>query len=79
MSRVNARRTYSSPLRQGQAQATRRAVLQAAHELFIAQGYGATTVEQIAQRAGVSKPTVFSAVGNKQQLLRAVRAEGEQP
>jgi AcrR family transcriptional regulator len=48
-------------------------VLQAARELFIAQGYGATTIDQIARRAGVSKPTVFSAVGNKPQLLRAVR------
>jgi AcrR family transcriptional regulator len=48
-------------------------VIEAARQLFIAQGYGATTVEQIAQRAGVSKPTVFSAVGNKQSVLRAVR------
>jgi AcrR family transcriptional regulator len=73
MADVNARRKYSSPLRQRQVQATRRAVLEAARELFIAQGYRATTLEQIAQRAGVSKPTVFSAVGNKQQLLRTVR------
>jgi AcrR family transcriptional regulator len=71
--RVNARRPYSSPLRERQAKATRRAVLEAARQLFIAQGYGATTVEQIAQHAGVSKPTVFTAVGNKQLLLRAVR------
>src|SRR6202011_2938284 len=60
-------------LRERQASTTRRGVLDAARELFIAQGYGATTVEQIAQRAGVSKPTVFSAVGNKQMVLRAVR------
>jgi AcrR family transcriptional regulator len=73
MPEVNARRPYSSPLRERQASTTRRAVLDAARELFIAQGYGATTVEQIAQRAGVSKPTVFSAVGNKQMVLRAVR------
>jgi AcrR family transcriptional regulator len=71
--RVNARRPYSSPLRERQASTTRRAVLESARQLFIAQGYGATTVEQIAQRAGVSKPTVFSAVGNKQMVLRAVR------
>src|SRR3954465_5601102 len=66
-------RTYSSPLRAQQADATRRAVLAAASELFIAQGYGATTLDQIAARAGVSKPTVFSAVGNKQTVLSAVR------
>jgi AcrR family transcriptional regulator len=47
--------------------------LNAARDLFLAQGYGATTIEQIAQRSGVSKPTVFSAVGNKQKLLATVR------
>lgn len=73
MGDVKSRRSYSSPLRANQAAATRRAVLEAARELFVAQGYGATTIEQIAQRAGVSKPTVFSAVGNKQTLLRTVR------
>lgn len=73
MPAVNARRNYSSPLRRTQAAATRRAVLDAARDLFVAQGYGATTVEQVAERAGVSKPTVFNAVGNKQLLLRTVR------
>jgi AcrR family transcriptional regulator len=66
-------RSYSSPLRAQQAEATRRAVLDAARELFVAQGYGATTLDEIAARAGVSKPTVFSAVGNKQTVLSAVR------
>ena len=66
-------RPYSSPLRAQQADVTRRAVIDAARELFIAQGYGATTLDQIAARAGVSKPTVFSAVGNKQTVLSAVR------
>lgn len=66
-------RGYSSPLRAQQAAATRRAVLDAARELFITQGYGATTIDQIAARAGVSKPTVFTAVGNKQTVLSAVR------
>lgn len=66
-------RTYASPLRRGQALATRAAVLHSARELFLVQGYGATTVEQVAARAGVSKPTVFTAVGNKQTLLKVVR------
>jgi AcrR family transcriptional regulator len=73
VARVKAARQYSSPLRERQAESTRRAVLAAATELFIAQGYGATTIEQVAARAGVSKPTVFAAVGNKQTLLRTVR------
>jgi AcrR family transcriptional regulator len=74
MADVNARRrSYSSALRQGQAAATRRAVLDAARDLFLAQGYAATTLDEIAGRAGVSKPTVFSAVGNKQTVLKQVR------
>ena len=69
-----SRRTYRpSPLRERQAAETRGAVLAAAHELFVAQGYGATTIDQIAAKAGVSKPTVFTAVGNKQAVLAAVR------
>ncbi|KRC50229.1 MULTISPECIES: TetR/AcrR family transcriptional regulator [unclassified Nocardioides] len=67
------KRAYHSPLRSGQAQESRAAVLRAARELFVEQGYGATTIEQVAARAGVSKPTVFTAVGNKVTLLKVVR------
>jgi AcrR family transcriptional regulator len=66
-------RRYRSALREQQAVATRRAILDAARELFLAHGYGATTIEQVAERANVSKPSVFAAVGNKQTLLAAVR------
>ncbi|MEU2610469.1 helix-turn-helix domain-containing protein [Micromonospora sp. NPDC007271] len=66
-------RGYRSPLRAQQAAATRLAVISAATELFVAKGYGATTVDDVARRAGVSKPTVFTAVGNKAALLSAVR------
>lgn len=67
------KRDYHSPLRTAQAQASRAAVLAAARELFVEQGYGATTLDQVAARAGVSKPTVFTAVGNKAELLKVVR------
>lgn len=70
---VNPRKPYASPLRARQAASTRRAVLDAARELFVTQGYAATTIDAIAERAGVSKPTVFSAVGNKQTLLKTLR------
>lgn len=70
---IKTPRPYSSSLRQDQAQGTRRVVLEAARDLFVAQGYGATTIDQIAERAGVSRPTVFRAVGKKQMLLRTVR------
>lgn len=73
MAHVNPRKAYASPLRERQAASTRRAVLDAARDLFVTQGYAATTIDAIAERAGVSKPTVFSAVGNKQTLLKTLR------
>jgi AcrR family transcriptional regulator len=48
---------------------TRQALAEAAIELFAAQGYGATTVEQIADRAGVSPRTFFRHFGSKEDVL----------
>lgn len=58
--------------RQESARATRQAVLAAAAELFVRQGWAATTIDAIAERAGVSRPTVF-AVGGKVALLAQAR------
>ena len=69
MTDVNRSRRYVSPLRDRSARQTRQAVLAAAREMFIAQGYVATTMEQIAERAGVSKPTVFASAGSKRAIL----------
>lgn len=63
------KRRYESPRRRQQARATRRAVLNAAEELFVELGYAATTVVAIAARAGVSPETVYAAFGNKRSLL----------
>jgi len=74
MAEVNrGTRRYVSPLRQDAAARTRQAVLDAANDLFVAQGYTATTIDQIAGRAGVSKPTVFAAAGSKQAILKQLR------
>jgi AcrR family transcriptional regulator len=62
-----------SPLREDSARNTRRAILAAARDLFIRQGFVATTMDQIAQQAGVSKPTVFATAGNKRSLLKEIR------
>jgi AcrR family transcriptional regulator len=74
MAEVNrGARRYVSPLRRDAAARTRQAVLDASRDLFAAQGYTATTVEEIARRAGVSKPTVFAAAGSKQAILKQLR------
>lgn len=57
------------PRRQERARATRRAVLDAAGRLFIADGYGATTIQAIADEAGVAVQTVYAVFGNKRTIL----------
>ncbi|MGZ5213291.1 MAG: TetR/AcrR family transcriptional regulator [Actinomycetota bacterium] len=69
---VKSRRSYDSPRRRGQARATRGAVLEAARELFVERGFVATTIQAIADRAGVSPETVYATFGNKRSLLSSV-------
>jgi AcrR family transcriptional regulator len=53
-----------------QARATRRRIVDAGAALFIANGYAATTLEQIADRAGVAVQTVYFHFGNKRTVLK---------
>ena len=69
---VKPRRRYHAPQRAAQAAGTRRAILDAAYELFTSHGYVSTTVAQIARLAGVNVDTLYAAVGRKPSLLRAV-------
>jgi AcrR family transcriptional regulator len=47
------------------------AIVTAATELFVDRGYAATTIDSVAERAGVGRRTVFVSVGGgKAQLLR---------
>lgn len=50
-------------------QASRQAVERAARELFVQQGYERTSVDEIARRAGVSKPTIYAHFGDKAGLF----------
>jgi AcrR family transcriptional regulator len=63
-------RRYVSQVRDEQARRTRRAVVTAARELFLAQGYAPTTIDAIAAAAQVSRRTVFNAAGSKVALLK---------
>ncbi|TQK69108.1 MULTISPECIES: TetR/AcrR family transcriptional regulator [unclassified Nocardioides] len=64
------KRSYSSDLRAEQARATRQRIVAAAGELFAAHGYAATTIDDVARAAGVSRKTVFTAVGGKVVLVK---------
>ena len=68
----HVKRPYSSTRRQEQAGETRLRILAAAHELFVDQGYGRTTIAEIAATAGVAVETVYAAFRNKPTLLRHV-------
>jgi len=63
-------RPYKSSLRQEQARETRRRIVEAGGQLFVEHGYGQTTIDAIAERAGVGRKTVFTSVGGKAALLK---------
>src|SRR5688572_20325038 len=69
---VKGRRSYNASGRQAQAAANRRSVIGAASELFLADGYGRTTIAAIAARAGVSPETIYGHFGSKAELLHKV-------
>ncbi|MEV0062790.1 helix-turn-helix domain-containing protein [Nocardia sp. NPDC050718] len=66
------RRRYDSLRRTLQAKATSAEIAHAARRLFVAQGWAATTVREVAREAGVSAPTVYSAYGSKTGLVQAI-------
>lgn len=69
---VPSKRRYHSDARTEAAERTRSKVLEAGKSLFSRKGIDATTIAQIAQRAGVSEPTVYATVKSKAGLLRAL-------
>ena len=72
MSEVNTRRGYHSPMRAESAKRTQRAIVAAARELFLHRGYTATSLRDVAEAAGVARPTVAAAFGSKPALLRRI-------
>jgi AcrR family transcriptional regulator len=66
------KRPYDSTRRQEQARETRLAIVHAAHDLFVSNGYGRTTIADVARAAGVAVETVYAAFKNKPTLLRQV-------
>lgn len=69
MSRAADRRSYDASGRRERAAENRSRLLEAAGELFLEKGYAATSVKEIAERAGVSPESVYGWFGSKAQLL----------
>jgi len=66
----SVKRSYDSSGRQARAAETRLRIIATAQELFARQGYGRTTLVQIADESGVAVETIYAAFGNKTTLLR---------
>ena len=73
---MTVKRSYTSTKRQEQARATRRAILDAAAERFVTEGYAATTIQAIADGAGVAVQTVYAVFGSKREILRQLIETG---
>jgi AcrR family transcriptional regulator len=58
--------------RQIAAEGTQRAIIEAAHSLFLERGYQATSIGAVAARAGVAVQTIYNSVGSKRDLLSRV-------
>jgi AcrR family transcriptional regulator len=72
MSRAAGKRSYESVVRREHAALTRRRILEAADELFGANGYVRTTIARIAEQAGVATDTVYATFGSKGRVLTAL-------
>ena len=78
MAEIVKPRSYNSPTRRMQLTATKAAVLAAARDLIVRQGYPATTMEQIAAEAGVAVQTVYKHFGSKPAIVAGLLEQARQ-
>lgn len=72
---ANPPRSYSSPLREQQANATRRRILLAASNVFAELGFATVSMGRIAGQAGVSVATVYLYFSGKAAIVGALADE----
>ncbi len=54
---------------------TRQAIISAAYELIIRQGYAATSMRQIAERSGLALGSIYNHFSSKEEVFRAIVGE----
>ena|SRR5579872_3965484 len=63
------------PKNKGRPKSKREEIVKAAVKTFLENGYAATSMNQVAEEAGVIKATIYSHFADKQQLFKAVIEE----
>lgn len=63
-SRPRPSRKYDNSRRRADAEARQRRIVDAATDLFVEQGFSATSIDQIAAAADVSAPTIYATFGS---------------
>ena len=74
-----AARTAPAKAPSGRADKRRRAILDAARDLFLEKGYVATTLVDVVARSGGSLATIYELFGNKRGLFEIVLLEHANP
>jgi len=66
------KRVYHSESREAQAANTKRRILKAAKQLFRKEGFDRVTISSIAEKAQVSKPTIYALFKSKRGVLQSL-------
>ncbi|CRX37560.1 TetR/AcrR family transcriptional regulator [Estrella lausannensis] len=66
------KRAYDSSLRKASAEMTKERILKSAKDLFVRKGFEKVTIEEIAEAAMVSTPTIYAVYQSKRGVLLAL-------
>jgi len=69
---ADVKRRYDGAARRAQAEQIREALIGAAHEMLLRDGYAVLTIPKLAQACGVSAESVYKRFAGKPALVRAV-------
>ena len=75
---VSSERPYRSTLREQRAEETRLRIRAAARDLFAKDGFTETTINRIAEHAGVAPQTVYAVFGSKGGIVASMLDEAEE-
>jgi len=67
---MTARKNSALPLQQSRRIGSREAIVDAAERLFLARGFGAVSMDELAAAAGVARRTLYNQFASKEEIFR---------